>query len=889
MTNTGISIDQYEQLVRKLDEYKKTEEELRRTKNILSEAQRIAHIGNWVWDIVNNTLEWSDEIYHIFGLKPQEFGATYQAFLSSVHPDDREFVENSVNNALYKNQPYSIDHRIILPNGRIKIVHEQAEIKFDEGGKPTQMLGTVQDITENVKAQDAKEIEEQRIRASLVLNQMKDISEEAIVNYALEESVKLTKSKFGYLHFINEDQRSLSLHTWSKEVLKTCTAAKTPHYPIEQGGVWVDCVKTKKPAIHNDYQNLPHKKGYPDGHVHVTRHMSVPIIDYEKVVAIIGVGNKIDPYNQADAQQIAQLISFMWEILKRKRAELHLKEERDRVQNYLDIAAVMLLVLNRNQKIALINKKGCEILEAKEEEIIGQNWFDIFLPEEIRDDVKIVFDKLMNGIIEPTEFYENPIITKKGNKKMISWHNTVLRDDEENIIAVLSSGEDITARKLAEEELKKYQNRLEELVLERTMKLENANKQLQQEIKDRIKAEEEIKKSEERYRQLFENSPIALKEEDLSEVKTFFDNLRQKGIKNFKEYFENNPQDVKKCASLVKTLNINQGYLDLYKGENKEQFQLGLQNIFTEESYDAFRDELIALAEGKTFFETEAITQTFQGSKINIIFRLSVHPDFEKTLSRVLISVLDMTERIEFENLRRQFVYTVSHELRTPISVINQSIFNLQKYQEKLNDAQKVRLRSSLARNAEILSELVEDLLLVSRLDREKITLNWTPYNLSEVLQDVLIQLESQLNAKEMSVQCEINESIQLLGDPMRIAQILRIFIDNAIKYSHERGKIIVKIIDHYHGQYNSSAIDGVLIQVIDEGRGIREEDIPNLFQKFFRSTDVTGIPGTGLGLSIAQDLVRLHQGETYVESTHGVGTTFFVFLPRLNGPPNNE
>lgn len=120
----------------------------------LSEAQRIAHLGNWNWDIVKNTLWWSDEIYRIFGLKPQEFGATYEAFLNSVHPDDREFVKQAVNKALYEKKPYSIDHRIILPDGSERIVHEQAEVTFDEADKPIRMGGTVQDITERKKIEE---------------------------------------------------------------------------------------------------------------------------------------------------------------------------------------------------------------------------------------------------------------------------------------------------------------------------------------------------------------------------------------------------------------------------------------------------------------------------------------------------------------------------------------------------------------------------------------------------------------------------------------------------------------------------------------------------------------------------------------------------------------
>ena len=134
-------------IVRDLTERKKSEEALRRSERSLSEAQRIVHIGNWVWDIQSNTLQWSDEIYRIFGLTPRQFGATYEAFIKFVHPEDREFVKKSVNEALY-GRPYNIDHRIVLPDGTVRFVHEQGEVTFGESGEPLHLLGTVHDITE---------------------------------------------------------------------------------------------------------------------------------------------------------------------------------------------------------------------------------------------------------------------------------------------------------------------------------------------------------------------------------------------------------------------------------------------------------------------------------------------------------------------------------------------------------------------------------------------------------------------------------------------------------------------------------------------------------------------------------------------------------------------
>lgn len=127
---------------------RRVEEALQRSEANLAQAQQIAHLGSWDWDVVRNTLHQSDEIYRIFGLEPQQFGATYEAFLNSVHPDDRALVQKCVNEALYENKPYNIEHHILLPDGSVRYVQTMGEVVLDKDRKPVRMLGTMQDITE---------------------------------------------------------------------------------------------------------------------------------------------------------------------------------------------------------------------------------------------------------------------------------------------------------------------------------------------------------------------------------------------------------------------------------------------------------------------------------------------------------------------------------------------------------------------------------------------------------------------------------------------------------------------------------------------------------------------------------------------------------------------
>jgi PAS domain S-box-containing protein/putative nucleotidyltransferase with HDIG domain len=132
---------------------KETEEDLRASESRLLEAEHVAHLGHWDWDIVADTLAWSDEIYRVFGLSLQQFGATYEAFLESVHPDDRELVTAAVNAALAGAADYDIEHRIVLPSGEIRFVHEQAEVHRATDGTPVRMLGIVHDNTVHIESE----------------------------------------------------------------------------------------------------------------------------------------------------------------------------------------------------------------------------------------------------------------------------------------------------------------------------------------------------------------------------------------------------------------------------------------------------------------------------------------------------------------------------------------------------------------------------------------------------------------------------------------------------------------------------------------------------------------------------------------------------------------
>lgn len=163
---------------------------------------------------------------------------------------------------------------------------------------------------------------------------------------------------------------------------------------------------------------------------------------------------EINDHHFIDIDGLELVCELGIDITERKKAEQALHKEKEKLQKYLDISAVMVVMLDADQKVTLINKKGCDILGCVAEDVIGVNWFDNFLPQEVRDEVQIVFNTLMTGEIEPVQYYENEVLTRSGEKRLIAWYNTVFRDEDGRITNTLGAGVDITDSRNAEMQIK---------------------------------------------------------------------------------------------------------------------------------------------------------------------------------------------------------------------------------------------------------------------------------------------------------------------------------------------------------------------------------------------------------------------------------------------------
>lgn len=152
-----------------------------------------------------------------------------------------------------------------------------------------------------------------------------------LLQYALDEVCRISDSPVGFYHFVDPDQQALTLQAWSTRTLQEFCKAEGHgmHYGVDQAGVWAECVQTRAPAIHNDYAALPNKKGLPPGHAPVIRELVVPVIRDERIVAVLGVGNKGSNYTTGDAEEVAYLADVTWEIIDSRRAQQELKHANE--------------------------------------------------------------------------------------------------------------------------------------------------------------------------------------------------------------------------------------------------------------------------------------------------------------------------------------------------------------------------------------------------------------------------------------------------------------------------------------------------------------------------------------------------------------------------------
>lgn len=287
-----------------------------------------------------------------------------------------------------------------------------------------------------------------------------------LLQQTLDEAEALTGSYIGFYHFMDPDSQMLTLHAWStKTATMFCKAEGTgSHYPVSQAGVWVDCILEQRPVIHNDYGSLPHKKGMPDGHAPVIRELVVPIFRHDKIVAIMGIGNKATDYTQQDVEAISTLADLAWDVAERKKAEEELQQSEERYQTLIMGSNDGMILQERSGNILIWNKAAERIFGICAGDIVGQKSTDRSWKTYTEDGA------LLPGAEHPsmlTLTSGKPCLGKmlrverdRGDYSWIAVNtNPIFTGSESSPSAVAITFTDITERKLAETSLVESEKR----------------------------------------------------------------------------------------------------------------------------------------------------------------------------------------------------------------------------------------------------------------------------------------------------------------------------------------------------------------------------------------------------------------------------------------------
>jgi PAS domain S-box-containing protein len=431
-----------------------------------------------------------------------------------------------------------------------------------------------------------------------------------------------------------------------------------------------------------------------------------------------------------------------------------------------------------------------------------------------------------------------------------------------------------------------------------------------------------LQESEERYRMVFENSPVSIWEEDFSAVKTLFDDLKKKGVTDIETHLERHPETVQRYAESVKIVDVNRAALVLHGAASKEDLLAGLVHTFTPESFDTFRRELVSLWNEGTEMTVDAVVRTLTGDCRNVTVYFSVCPGYEETLSKVLVSLIDITKRKQTEEelaeyrehleelikdrtaelveardraeaasrAKTAFLSNMSHELRTPLNAV-------------IGYAQVLRMRHDddsalsdalgiIQQSGDHLLTLINDILDISVIEAGRIKLSASTVHFATFLEGIANVIRLRAEAKHLAFEVETPDTLPLWvsTDETRLRQILLNLLGNAVKFT-QAGRVVLRLERRDSPATASAAHPShqalLRFEVSDTGIGIEKDDLDRIFQPFEQTHQVNQeAGGTGLGLAISRQLVQLMGGQLHVESEPGRGSVFwFEAALAVTGP----
>ncbi|MBI5442341.1 MAG: GAF domain-containing protein [Deltaproteobacteria bacterium] len=468
------------------------EQALRRSENSLKEAQRIAHVGSWDLDLERNILTWSDEIYRIFEIDHAQFGASYEAFLAAIYPDDRAFVDKAYTESVRTRTPYDIVHRLLMPDGRLKYVNERCETFYGEDGRPLRSLGTIQDISERKRA----EMEIARVNRAL---QMLSDTNQALVRITdeatlLREVCRLVVDVGGYrmawVGFVEHDEaRTMRPVAHSGADAGYVESADVTWADDERGrGPGWTAVRTGQPCITRGvstdtafapWREAAVKRGYRSI-------LSLPLISEGQTLgAMLIYAGEEDAFDSNEVEILKELAGDLAFGI----TALRTRAKRDQAEEALHKREAE---LNESQRLAHIGSWDWDAvkdtiwwsaeyyriygLDSSQPTLNYVEHLSAYTAESARGLYAVVKRAMETG--EPYEI-DLELAHPSASTRWVVARGEVKRDAEGRILGLRGTAQNITERRRLEEETRRLNLELESRVEERTAALSEAVKELE--------------------------------------------------------------------------------------------------------------------------------------------------------------------------------------------------------------------------------------------------------------------------------------------------------------------------------------------------------------------------------------------------------------------------
>ena len=427
---------------------------------------------------------------------------------------------------------------------------------------------------------------------------------------------------------------------------------------------------------------------------------------------------------------------------------------------------------------------------------------------------------------------------------------------------------------------------LERRVVERTRRHAAVNEELRKEIIERKRADAELRESERRYRYIFQSTGVSIWEEDFSQVKIAIDDLKARGVQDFRQYLATHPEFVQQAISMVKIIDVNDATVKLFEAQSKDELLVSLHKIFLPEAEEVFAGELIAIAEGRTNFESETVLQTLKGDKLAVLFTITF-PRQPAKLNSVLVSIVDITERKQTEEELREaqvelahvtrvmtmgeLAASIAHEVNQPLAAIvtnaNACLRWLAGESPNLDEARETARH--IVRDGNRAGDVIGRIrTLVRKTATEKELLD-----MNQVIREVVALAEGEVRRNGVALRTELAGDLPLiLGDRVELQQVVLNLIMNAIEAMSAIGdRPRDLVIRTQRGE-----VDQVRVTVQDSGIGLDPQFMGQIFDAFY----TTKSQGMGMGLAISRSIIAAHGGRLWAVPNDGPGMTFEFALP---------